>query len=152
MFRQWAILLLGGLILTVCASISEAQVLPITLTKVRDLNFGFCDSVPGTKYTVAAADLPGAAACIGATSGRYLVEGDANARITVDIDKNVSITNGTDTLTVKPDADPLKGNIRLDASGQLTIYIGGDVTIPNPNGVTSYGLFSATSVLTVNYK
>jgi hypothetical protein len=136
----------------VCASVAEAQVLPITLTKVRDLNFGFCDSVPGTKYTVAAADLPGAAACTGAYSGRYLVQGDANARITIDVDKNVTITNGTDTLTVKPDADPLQGNIRLDGNGQLTIYVGGEVTIPNPGGVTSYGLFSGTSVLTVDYK
>lgn len=152
MFRQWAIVSLAGLVFTLAASLAQAQALPITLTKVRDLNFGFCDSVPGAKYTVAAADQPGPAACTGAYSGRYLVEGDANARITIDIDNMVAITNGSDTLTVKPDADPLKGNIRLDGNGQLTIYIGGDVTIPNPNGVTTYGLFSAGSVLTVNYK
>ena len=150
MNRRWAIPLMGGCILLGCASLAAAQTLPITLTKVRDLNFGFCDSVPGAVYIVDATEAPGASACTGAYSGRYLVEGDANARIRITVDRRTDITNGTDSLRARLTPDPDR-NARLDANGQLTIYVGGRVRF-QAGGVSTYGLYIGPADITVEYR
>lgn len=142
--------MVAALVLTTVTSRVEAQTLPITLTKVRDLYFGYCDSVPGAVYTVDAAELPGASACTGAYSGRYLVEGDANARIRITVDRRTDITNGTDSLRARLTPDPNR-NARLDGNGQLIIYVGGRVRFRG-GGVSTYGLYVGPADITVIYR
>jgi len=124
---------------------------PIVITEVRHLSFGTCDAVGGATYTVDAADAPGAGACIGAHSARFEVTGEPNERVKLNYSKNISISNGTDTLTVKQSIAPTGGNIRFDGSGNLTVFMGGEVRIP-PGGLASSASLSATSDVEVVYK
>ena len=101
---------------------------------------------------MAAAELPGAGACPGAQSGRFQVSGDANAKVTVDLPGNTfTVYNGASSLSLKSDADPLKGNISLDGSGLLTIWVGAEYKI-HPSGVSPPGIYTGSSTLTVDYK
>lgn len=128
-----------------------AQAAPIVITKDRDLHFGRCEEVPGTRYVVDAAENPGPAACPGAYSARFSVTGDANAKVKITSDKNVTVTNGIESINVKLDQAPTGGNIRIGADGTLTIYMGGDYRVP-PGGVSDPADLTGTSVLSVVYK
>ena len=124
---------------------------PIVITEIRPLEFGGCDIVGGATYTVDAANTPGAGACTGANSARFDITGDPNARVTISLPNKVDITNGTDTLTVNISKSPTGGNIRFDAAGNLTIFVGGNFRIP-PAGLGTSGLFLVTAILDVIYK
>ncbi|MBI4084250.1 MAG: DUF4402 domain-containing protein [Candidatus Lambdaproteobacteria bacterium] len=101
----------------------------LVITKIRDLNFGLCDQGVAATYVVAAANNPGTGACIGATSGRFRVTGAPRQTVTISlIPVPVTITNGTDALSVTENASPT-GTRRLNASGNLIIHVGGTVTL-----------------------
>ncbi|MBI3992424.1 MAG: DUF4402 domain-containing protein [Candidatus Lambdaproteobacteria bacterium] len=150
---------MGPLIALACALSAQVAlapppppVLPITIALIRHLDMGDCMNNPGTNYVVVAAELPGASACPGAQSGRFEVSGDANARVTVDLPGTTfTVNNGGAALTLTSDADPLQGNISLDGSGMLTIWVGASYKIP-PGGVTTPGVYTGSSTLTVDYK
>ncbi|MEE8555514.1 MAG: DUF4402 domain-containing protein [bacterium] len=124
---------------------------PIVIVKDRDLSFGRCDNTPGATYVVAAAELPGGAACTGAFSARFSVTGDPGAKVRITSDNTIGITNGVDSINVKSDQSPSGGNISLSAAGTLTIYMGGDGKIP-PAGIPGPTTLSGSSILTVIYK
>lgn len=127
---------------------AEAQ----TLTKVRDLFFGYCDGTPGTSYTVLAAENPGPGACQGAYSGRYEIAALPNRRLRVQLagGGNVTITNGTDSLNVSADSVPAGANI-CSGAGTLTVYIGGTLAIP-ATGMVLFGSVSGAGTLNVTYQ
>lgn len=153
-YRQIGRLIAATLLLAMLGSEAMAQCTPGAtdpgIAKVRDLDFGACDNVKG-KYTVDPVDVQTAASCTGAYSARFEVCGTPNAMVTVVTDSTVTITNGTSVLSVSPDRSPKAKNVRLDASGNLTIFVGGSFSI-SPGGVATTGLFSGTSLLTVTYK
>lgn len=142
----------GAAVLVLCLpGIALAQVAPVQVTKVRDLFFGYCANVGGTSYTVDAAETVGAAACQGATSARFEVTGDPNARVRITLDNNVAVTNGVESLTVRTANNAQGPFVRLDAAGTATLYVGGTVNIPG-GGLTSFGDFTAAPLLVVEYK
>lgn len=122
---------------------------PIVITQIRTLDYGFCDNLPNTTFTIAAADLPGVSGCSGSQSGRFDVTAEPNERIRVTITGSLDVTNGTDVLNVRPSISP-SGNVNLDATGAVTIYVGGNLKIPI-GGVTTYGQYSGPATLTVVY-
>ncbi len=128
-----------------------AQVLPITIVELRAFDFGYCDIVNGATYTVAAAESAGVTGCLGSTSGKFQVTGDASAKITISLPNRVTITNGSDTISVNVSKSPTGGNIRLDGTGNLTIYVGGNFKVPQ-GGLATSGLFVVSDILTVLYK
>lgn len=132
---------------------AHALHLPIVITEVRFLNFGSCESIPNTTYTVDAAESPGVTGCSSSNSAKFQITGHAGAKVTIGFPNNQDTSNGTETLNVKFSKAPTGGNIRFDGTGSLTVYIGGNFKIP-PGGLTTSGLFfaSPSPILTVVYK
>jgi hypothetical protein len=112
----------------------------IQITKDRDLNFGGCDNVGGATYTVAAAASAGAGACFGAQSARFTVTGDPNRRARITLPSRVDVSNGSETLRVNITDSVGSNTVCLGATGAVTIYLGGSVTLPG-GGLTTFGLF-----------
>lgn len=130
---------------------APATAAPIVITKVRDLYFGKCDNIGGATYIVDPAATPGPSACVGAHAARFDVTGDPSAKVQVTSSKNVTVTNGTDSVNVRTDQAPSGGNITLDANGELVIYMGGEFKVSG-GGFTSTNPLSGSSTLSVNYK
>ncbi len=138
-----------GAALLIGASSAHAA---ITITKVRDLFFGYCDNTPSLLIIVAASDTPGASACTLATSARFQVTGGVpNAVATITLPSPIVLTvNGVNrnvTLNRVPTGSP-----RFSATGTLTIWVGGRVRIPAGGyPVGTNGLWtSLTGSITVN--
>jgi hypothetical protein len=129
----------------------SAQAQAITMTKVRDLFFGYCDPTPNATFTVAAADVQGAGSCTLATSARFEITGPPNGRLaSVTLPATINITHGATTLTVTQTRSPAGGRPRLDATGHLTMFVGGSVRIP-AGGLAVSGIFvNVADSLTVN--
>ena len=127
----------------------SAVAAPITITRIQNLNFGFCDATPSVTYTVLPAASPGLGACQGATAARLDITGDPNARAKITLANTVTITNGTDSLTVTL-TDSNGGNILCLGAGSVTLWVGGSTTIP-AGGVASTGLLSVATTLTLAY-
>jgi hypothetical protein len=125
----------------------------IVITEVRFLNFGSCESIPNTTYTVDAAESPGVTGCSSSSSAKFQITGDPGAKVVISIPNNVDTSNGTETLNVKLSKAPTGGNVSFDGTGNLTVYVGGNFKIP-PGGLTTSGLFFASPapILTVVYK
>ncbi len=104
----------------------------------------------GATYTVAPAENPGLTGCTGSSSAKFQVTGEPNEKVKISLPKNVTISNGSDSLSVRTSQAPSGGNIRFDAGGNLTIYVGGDLKIPQA-GLATSGLFVGTPTLSVTY-
>lgn len=115
-----------------------------TVTKITDLSFGTCEDIGGTTYTVVAAASPGAGACSGAQAAQFTVTGTPHtvARVTL---SNVTITNGTASLTVKL-TDSGGGSVCLGTTGTVTLYVGGSFKLPAAGLGTSGTLVGPTTV------
>jgi Domain of unknown function (DUF4402) len=136
-----AMALLAGMVLLLAGT---AWGQAIQITKLRDLDFGGCDNVGGATYTVAAAASPGGGACFGATSAQFTVTGTAGQRAHMTLPNNVTVTNGTQTLTVNITDSVGSKTACLGATGTITIYVGGTLTLPG-GGLTSYGAFTVST-------
>ena len=87
---------------------------PITITKLQELNFGFCDATPSLTYIVLPAASPGAGACQGAGAARFDITGDPNKKAKITLANTVIITNGTEALTVMaPAPTPARNRYRM---------------------------------------
>ena len=148
----WSVVLLIALRVA-APDTARATHLPIVITEVRFLNFGSCESIPNTTYTVDAAESPGVTGCSSSNSAKFQITGHAGAKVTINIPNHQDASNGTETLSVKFSKAPTGGNIRFDGTGKLTVYVGGNFKIP-PGGLATSGLFFASSapILTVLYK
>ena len=120
---------------------------PITITKIQELNFGFCDATPSLTYIVLPAASPGAGACQGAGAARFDITGDPNKKAKITLANTVIITNGTESLTVTL-TDSAGGPHLCLGTGTVTFWAGGSVTIP-AGGLTSNGLFTISTTLTL---
>lgn len=120
-----------------------------TVTKLTDLNFGTCDDVGGTTYTVAAAASPGVGACTGAQAAQFTVTGTPStvARVTL---SSVTISNSTASLSVKL-TDSAGGSVCLGTSGTVTIYVGGSLKLPQ-SGVGSSGVLVGPTTISLAYQ
>ena len=125
----------------------------IVITELRFLNFGSCESIPNTTYSVAAVESPGGSGCSSSTSAKFLVTGDPGAKVVITIPQNVDTSNGSETMNVRFSKSPTGGNNSFDGAGNLTVYVGGNFKIP-PGGLATSGLFFASTapILTVVYK
>ena len=74
---------------------------PIVITEVRFLNFGSCESIPNTTYTVDAAESPGVTGCSSSNSAKFQITGEPGAKVTINIPNNQDTSNGTETVNVK---------------------------------------------------
>lgn len=141
----------ASLAAALCVGASNAHA-AITITKVRNLFFGYCDNTPSLLIIVAASDTPGASACTLATSARFEVTGGVpNAVATITLPTPIVLTvNGVNrnvTLNRVPTGSP-----RFSATGTLTIWVGGRVRIPAgrfPAGTKGLWV-SNTGSITVN--
>ncbi len=110
---------------------------------------------------VAAGQAGSASVAVGSSAGaNFKVSGEASKDVTVTY-SNATLTNGTDNLTFVPDVDEtgtsstysgasnlLSGNTASLNSGDLYLWIGGDITIPNN---VSEGTYTGTFNFTVAY-
>lgn len=142
----WAILAGAMLVLLWPAALHAAV---ITITKVQDLNFGYCDATPSATYTVLPAASPGGGACQGASAARFDITGDPTRRAKITLSNTVTITNGTESLTVSLSDSAGAQNICL-GTGAITMYVGGSVTIP-AGGMVSTGLLTISTTLKLAY-
>jgi len=137
---------------------AQANVLtPVSVTPQQDLDFG--NVIPGTNKSVA---------ITGATAGRWLVEGTADAEVDLDFTAlPATLSNGPDTLPIvysSVDAghnavnvpggatvfDPTTGTTtNIGTPGAtLFVWIGGTV---QPAGVQPAGLYTGTITLQATY-
>lgn len=147
----WVITFVSIALFTFIPVHSASAQAPIVITEIRALEFGICEIIAGQRYTVDPADNPGITGCTGSTSARFDLTGDPNARVIITLPNRVDITNGADILSVTTSRAPGGGNISFDATGNLTIWVGGNFRIPG-GGLASSGLFIAPAVLDVVYK
>lgn len=136
---------------------AQANVLtPLTVTGQANLDFG--NVFPGVNKTVAITD---------ATAGRWLVQGEGGAEVTLAFTLPANLSDGANTLPISfgagsagynttnnPGAattfDPAAGataNLGV-APAELYVWIGGTVT---PAVSQPAGLYTGTITLTVNY-
>lgn len=126
---------------------------PLTLTRVDDLDFGTIlvqgsdtisiDNVTGTLSCGAPANLT----CSGATKrAQYRVTGANNNNVTV-VTPDVTLSNGTDSLTLVLSAP---GTVNLTNSGSTgaVFNVGGSIFIDE---AVSEGTYTGTLAVTVNY-
>ena len=122
---------------------------PISIAKIQELNFGFCDATPSVTYTVLPAASPGASACQGAGAARFDITGDPNKKAKITIANTVTIINGTESMAVTI-TDSAGGQFICLGAGAVTLWVGGSVTIP-AGGLTSNGLFTVSTTLALSY-
>jgi len=142
-------LLAGMLLWLLSAGVAHSQT-AIQVTKLRDLNFGGCDNTGGATYTVAAAASPGAGACFGATSAQFTITGDPNKRARLNVPKTVTVTNGIDSLSVAITNSAGANRVCLGATGTVTLYLGGSVTLPGA-GLGTVGLLINADQISLTY-
>jgi spore coat protein U-like protein len=118
----------------------------ITIAKVTDLDFGAVDNGAAT-WTVSP-DAGPYSAGIGAIAASFTVQGESGQTAVVSFGSNpVSITNGTDTLSVTLTLDSSLGTpISFNGLPQ-TYYVGGSVTLA---GGESSGLYTGLSPATLS--
>jgi hypothetical protein len=121
----------------------------ITITKIQDLTFGFCDATPSATYTVLPAASPGLGACQGATAARFDITGDPNRKAKITLGNNVIITNSVESLTVTL-TDTAGGPQLCLGTGTITFWVGGSTTIP-AGGLTTNGVFTLPTTLELKY-
>lgn len=142
----WKVLVGAALLFLWSAAVHGA---PITITKIQELNFGFCDATPSATYIVLPAASPGAGACQGASAARFNVTGDPNRKAKITLTNNVTITKGTESMTVSLTDSSGTPQLCL-GTGTVTFWVGGSVSIP-AGGLTNNGLFTITTTLTLAY-
>ena len=146
-WRRWpAWALLAGALLLAGPTWAQS---PPQISKLRDLDFGGCDNVGGATYTVTPTATQGLGACFGAQAAQFTVQGDPNRRVRIEVAQTVTITNGTESLSVSTDPSVGPGPTCLGA-GTLTVYVGGSVTLPG-GGLTTSGLFIGPTDLEATY-
>ena len=90
----------------------------------------------------------GNVACSGAhTRAAYNVAGTQGQNVTI-ASGPVSMTNGTDTLTLTPDHDTTVALTNSGAPG-IDFFVGGSLSIPS---TTSDGVYTGTFALTADYQ
>ncbi len=132
-----------------------AQVRPaLTVLALRDLDFG--SVLPGVPKTIAVS---------GSASGRFRVDGEANAQITLTFTLPSDLASGSDLLPIgawtgyhnnapntssgtsfTPSGAPTAA--QLSPAGRQFVWVGATVT---PAPVQASGTYGATIVLTVDY-
>ena len=122
---------------------------PITIAKIQELDFGFCDATPSATYTVLPASSPGLGACQGAGAARFNVTGDPNRKAKITLANTVIIANGIESLTVTL-TDSVGSQFICLGTGAVTLWVGGSATIPAA-GLTNTGLFTVSTTLELKY-
>jgi ABC-type amino acid transport substrate-binding protein len=130
---------------------------PLTLTRVRDLNFGtiIVGTVSGTQ-TVGVTDAGALTGCntngvtcqaVGVQSARYNVTGSNNQVVNIAA-SNVNLSNGTDTLVFTPNWST--NTVTLTSSGAPgnNFDLGGTIDLVTS---TPEGLYSGDLLVTVDY-
>lgn len=121
-----------------------------TVTQITNLNFGTCEDIGGTTYTVAAAASPGTGACVGAMAAQFTVTGTPSRVARVTLSNSVTVTNGTASLTVKL-TDSAGGSVCLGTTGTVTIYVGGSVKLPQA-GLGASGTLVGPTTISLAYQ
>ncbi len=127
---------------------------PLTLTKVRDLNFGTITMLSGLTSSVVAVDQADAASCgsnlscTAPVSAKFSVAGVALQTLDVDVQAITALTDPVSGETVAFNADaPSTVTLLADGSGKFNI--GGDITVTAAN---DDGVYSADIDVTVSYQ
>lgn len=111
-----------------------------SISKLRDLDFGGCDNVGGSTYTVSPTATQGVSVCFGAQSAQFTISGTPGTRVRVRLASNsVTLVNGAATLTASLNPSVAGGPTCL-GSGSITVFVGGSVQLPGA-GVAVPGVF-----------
>ncbi len=126
---------------------------PLTLSRVADFDIG---TIVVTGTDTVSMDQAGDITC-GAvanqtcdptgTPARYHVTGSNNNVVNIDASTNVSLSNGTDTLTLVLDA-PASVTLPNSGASGVDFFVGGSINIPE---TTSEGVYTGDLDITVQY-
>jgi hypothetical protein len=134
------------------ATASVNIVSPLTLTNDTGLDFGTVVG-PFAGQTVEVA-IDGSRTCGGLTcsgspsAANFTVAGSASQNLKVTVDPTVSLTSGSNTLSVDLSTD-LPTGVTTDASGAASFGVGGSLTIP---ANTPDGAYSGSFNVQVDYQ
>ena len=125
---------------------------PLQLTNTAGLNFGtVVGPFSGTVVRVSNTGTRtcGSLTCSGTPSAAaFTVKGTASQGLTVKVDTSVTMTSGSNNLSVDLTTD-LPTAVATDATGAASFGVGGSLTIP---ASTPDGLYSGTFNVQVNYQ
>jgi hypothetical protein len=131
---------------------------PISISKTADLAFGGIQPAAAAAVVRVAPQTgtrtltSGAATLVSgqpAVAGQFTVTGRASTSISITLPTSTTITNaGGATMTVNNFTRYPAGTTTLDASGNLSLYVGADLNVA-ANQAT--GKYSGTYTITVNY-
>jgi hypothetical protein len=126
---------------TASADAKATILAPIAVTKASDLNFGTIAVNAGGNAVISQtsdAVSCGAATgiiCAGATSrAKFDVTGAGNAALNVTVDPNVTLNSGSNSMTAVLDG-PTSATL---ASGAVSFYVGGDLTVAGGQAAGAY--------------
>ena len=140
------------------STIGANLVTAISIVKVTDLNFG--QVVPGgTSGAVQVGETngvrtPSGGTTLGNTAGTsrasFTVTGAANATFVITTSGSITISDGTNSMTVYAFQSYPFASIPLSAGGTATVYVGATLAVP-ANQAFKGTPFSGTFNTTVNY-
>ena len=125
---------------------------PIIISAIQQMQFGILTS--GASATTVRLSTAGARSIVsGSTSlmgtakaGQFSVTGEPNQTVTVTLPSTVTLTSGANTMTVSNlTSSPTP---TFNASGQLTLSVGGDLALAANQ---KSGVYTGSYVITVNY-
>ncbi|MDR1684364.1 MAG: DUF4402 domain-containing protein [Elusimicrobiota bacterium] len=133
---------------------AQAEIIQVLkITKEADLSFGkIVQPTAGGSVSVAAVDGALNAGTLthldGEARGEFLVEGQKDTDVSVSVTPNVTLNgNPSGTMSATLNTSPAS-TLRLDASGEGDVFVGGVLTVGNSQPV---GAYEADFTVTVSY-
>ncbi len=140
MIARFFLALLPGVALVFSQALPAAM--GQTVKANQPLNFGRCEAIPNEPYAVTPTSSQ-AGGCPFAQAAKFTISGTVNTTVTITLDSNVVITNGSQNLTIFLGSSEGSGSVCLGTTGVIVLWVGGTTTIPSD--IYSTGLFSNNS-------
>lgn len=140
---------------TTSATATATVYVALTITKTADLNFG--GLLPGAAAGTVTVNPDGTRTGTGVTlvggstfgAATFALSGQPNASYTIALPSSITITDGTNTMTVDTFTSNPSGTGQLDASGSATLRVGATLKV---GANQPPGTYSGTFDVTVDYQ
>lgn len=124
----------------------------LTITQTQQLNFGliYVNRIQsGTVMLPVSGNISSSVHTLGGgeTVGRYTIAGASNSGVSIAVDTNGTLSNGTTILSIT--YIPSATSVTLNNTGSGSLTVGGILTLPSTTPATTY---SGTFNITVSYQ